>query len=411
VTGSPERGTLRALWQATFWVSFPFGILSFVLPIYGKELGASALEIGGFFSAISFVPVVVRPVLGRALDRWGRRPFLLGGLLGYVAAMVLFVLADTVWLLTAARFAQGIGQALLWLSAYTIVADIAPESGRGHDFGSIDEAVSRGAIIGTTVGFGAIFALEGLDLKLTQIWPWLFVAYTVPALLALWNGWQGVPETRPQVGAKPVENRPLSGQLLALMGIVFVTGASTAMVWPLLMIFLQDALQANVGALAIAYLPAALVSAFLPSRMGRIADRWGRKGPMVAGLVIGALASALIPHLRSLLALTALWTVEALGYTASAPAERAFVADIAGEDTRGTSYGLYTFAFFLGSALGPLAGGWLYDHLGHAAPFYLNALVLLVGALLVTAVLREPATSNQQSATSSEYDPTKTLSH
>jgi len=39
------------------------------------------------------------------------------------------------------------------------------------------------------------------------------------------------------------------------------------------------------------------------------------------------------------------------------PAERAFVADVAGQDTRGTSYGLYTFAYFLGAALGPLACG------------------------------------------------------
>jgi MFS family permease len=190
---SPQSRTLRMLWQATFWVAFPFGILSFVLPIYGKELGATALEVGGFFSATSLVPVVVRPFLGRALDRWGRRPFLLLGLLGYVVAMVMFCLADTVFLLTAARFVQGLGQAFLWLSAYTIVADVADETGRGHNFGTIDEAVN-----------------------------------------------------------------------------------------------------------------------------------------------------------------------------------------------------LYTFAYFLGAALGPLAGGWLYDNLGHAQPFYLNTVGLLVGALLVAAVLREP---------------------
>jgi MFS family permease len=138
-----------------------------------------------------------------------------------------------------------------------------------------------------------------------------------------------------------------------------------------------------------AYLPAALITAFLPSRMGRIADRFGRKKPMIAGLLIGALASALIPHLRSIVPLIVLWAIESLGYTASTPAQRAFVADIAGEDTRGTSYGLYTFAYFLGSTVGPLAGGWLYDNVGHAMPFYLNTVVLFVGALLVAVVLRE----------------------
>jgi len=40
-----------------------------------------------------------------------------------------------------------------------------------------------------------------------------------------------------------------------------------------------------------------------------------------------------------------------------------------------------------GSLGAPLAGGWLYDNLGHATPFYLNTAVLLVGALLVAAVL------------------------
>jgi MFS family permease len=389
-TDTPSRKTHESLWRAILWVSFPFGILSFVLPIYSKELGASALQVGGLFSAVSLVPVVVRPFLGRALDRWGRRPFLLLGLAGYAVAMLVFCLARTVSALTIARFVQGLGMAFLWLSAYTVVADVASETGRGRDFGSIDEAANRGALIGTTAGFFVIITLENFGVSWERIWFWLFAAYSVPALLALWNGWRGVEETRSQATSQPIETRPISSQLLALMGIVFLTGASSAMVWPFLMIFLQDTLQADVSALATAYIPAALVSSFLPSRMGRIADRLGRKRPMIAGLALGALASALIPHLASVIALTVLWAVESLGYTASLPAERAFVADIAGEDIRGTSYGLYTFAYYLGAALGPLGGGWLYDNLGHAMPFYLNTAILVLGALLVAAVLREP---------------------
>jgi MFS family permease len=110
---------------------------------------------------------------------------------------------------------------------------------------------------------------------------------------------------------------------------------------------------------------------------------------MVVGLVGGALASALIPHLRSLFLLAVLWAAESVGYAASVPAERAFVADVAGEDTRGTGYGLYTFAYFLGALVGPVAGGWLYDNFGHATPFYLNTAVLLLGAALVLSMLRE----------------------
>ena len=383
------------LWRATFWVSFPFGMLSFALPIYGKELKASAFEIGGFFAAFSFVSVIVRPFLGRALDRWGRRPFLLLGLLGYTLAMVIFSMANSVWILTVARLIQGIGQAFLWIAAYTIIADV---TGQGRDFGSIDEAVNRGAIIGTAAGFAAIFIFRdtaGMDWQL--VWKWLFLAYTATAFLALWSAWRGVPETLLPMTDQIPDSRPISGQLFALMSIVFITGASSTMIWPLLVIFLQDTLNAPLNDIALAYLPAAILSSFLPSRMGHIADLLGRKGPMIAGLLIGALASALIPHLRSLILLAILWLVESLGYTASLPAERAFVADIAGQDMRGTNYGLYTFAFFLGGTVGPLAGGWLYDNVQPAVPFYLNTAFLALGALLVGLILRETRYSTSNS--------------
>jgi DHA1 family multidrug resistance protein-like MFS transporter len=389
---SPETRTLSSLWRAIFLVSFPFGILAFVLPIYGRELGASAIEVGVFFSAFSIVPVIVRPFLGRALDRWGRRPFLLAGLVGYLAAVLAFGLASSVWMLTVARFVQGIGSAFLWLTAYTMVADMAAAGGRGLNFGLIDEATNRGMIIGATLGFALLFWLqsgEGTEWK--QLWWILFAIYGVTTVAALVVAWRGAGETRPPVSGTAPASKRVTRRLLTLMGIVLVTGASGAMVWPMLVIFLQDALHVEADGLALAYLPAALISSFLPSRMGVLSDRFGRRMPMILGLLIGAAASALIPHLRSLVALTGLWAVESAGYAASVPAERAFVADIAGEDVRGTSYGLYTFAYFLGSAIGPLAGGWLYDRVNPAMPFYLNTVALLFGALLVVVALREPA--------------------
>jgi DHA1 family multidrug resistance protein-like MFS transporter len=384
-----SQSTQKRLWQSVYWISYPFGVLSFVLPIYGKELGASALEIGGFFSAFSVIPVIVRPFLGRALDRWGRRPFLMIGLFGYLISIVMFCFASTVLLLTLARFMQGLGAAFLWISAYTMVADLAQISGRGHDFGIIDEAANRGGIVGTVIGFFFVIFMSQRGYDWDLIWPILFAGYTIPTCISFWIGWRGVHETKPELSGTSIKSRPVSKQLIILMSIVLITGASTTMVWPLLMIFLQDILNADVWSLVWAYLPAALLGAFLPSRTGHIADRLGRKVPMIAGLLISAVASAVIPHLRTILNLALLWSIETIGNVTAMPAERAFVADIAGEDVRGTSYGLYTFAYFLGSAIGPLAGGWLYDNMGHASPFYLNAVVLVIAGFLVANFLRE----------------------
>ncbi len=242
-----SRDITRNLWQAVFWVSFPLGVLSFLLPIYGVELGASALQIGGMFTAFSIAPALIRPFLGRALDRWGRRPFLIIGLAGYALSTLLFSLADSVFLLTAARLTQGLGSAFLWISLYTMLADLSGSSSRGQAFGTLDEASYRGGIIGTTLGLSAIFTLQAaLGISFQQIWFWLFLAFLVPTLIALAYGWRGTRETLPAATKSEARGVAITRQLWALMGIVFVTGASQAMVWPLLMIFLQDRLGAGI---------------------------------------------------------------------------------------------------------------------------------------------------------------------
>lgn len=49
-------------------VSMPFFILGLMLPVYGKQIGASVVEIGLFFSAFSLVTVLLRPLVGWGLD-------------------------------------------------------------------------------------------------------------------------------------------------------------------------------------------------------------------------------------------------------------------------------------------------------------------------------------------------------
>jgi MFS family permease len=173
------------------------------------------------------------------------------------------------------------------------------------------------------------------------------------------------------------------------MVIVFVTGLSTAMISPLLLIFLQDKFTADVRTLALAFIPAALVYSFLPSRMGRFSDRFGRAPLMAIGLAGSGLVSLFLPELPDVGWLIVLWALEALGLVMAAPAQEALVADLTGSEVRGTGYGLYTFAASLGATLGPLLGGWLYDAVGHAAPFYLNGSVLLASAVWVLMLLSE----------------------
>jgi sugar phosphate permease len=134
----------------------------------------------------------------------------------------------------------------------------------------------------------------------------------------------------------------------------------------------------------------ALVWAFLPSRMGAIGDRVGRKLPMTVGLMVSGVVILALPRVSSLLLLAILWAVEALAFTASVPAEEALVADLSGSEQRSESFGFYTFEAGLGAVTGPVVGGWLYDNVGHSMPFYFTAALVFLGALLIALLVRDP---------------------
>lgn len=115
---------LSTLRRTLFLISMPFFILELLLPIYGKRIGASVVEIGLFFSAFSLMTVILRPLVGWGLDRFGRRGFFLTGLGGYAITMISFAYIRQAAGIVLARIFQGISSSLLWLSASAITADL-----------------------------------------------------------------------------------------------------------------------------------------------------------------------------------------------------------------------------------------------------------------------------------------------
>jgi len=383
---------LSTLRRTIFFISMPFFILGLMLPIYGKQIGASVVEIGLFFSAFSLMTVIFRPLVGWGLDRFGRRGFFIAGLSGYTLTMISFAFIDQAAGIVLARILQGISSSLLWLSASAITADLAGEQERGVAFGRVTQASSQGAIIGTFWGFFLLNARISINGQVTTLGSWmlLFLIYGAVNLYALFLGVRGLPETKP--AASEADSTPIrwSQTWVLLLMVTLVTGASAAMLSPILIIFLQEKLGIGVETLSWAFLPSALVWAFLPAPLGKLADRFGRKPMMLLGLGAAAISSFFIPALGSVIALAVLWAFQAACYAAGDPAEQALVADLTDRNQRGRAYGFYVMCADLGATIGPLGGAWLYQTYGTGTPFYINGFILTLCAVVLLIFLKIP---------------------
>ena len=170
-----------------------------------------------------------------------------------------------------------------------------------------------------------------------------------------------------------------------------MTAIATGILSPILIKYLSDSVSADLFTIALAFLPAALAGSVLPSRLGGLSDRFGRRPPMIIALVVGGLAALAVPLVQSLWPLALLWVLEAAAFAAATPAEEALVVDLSGDERQGTAMGYYTAAAGLGGVIGPLMGGWLYDRFAALGAFGISALLMVLGAVLVLLFVREPA--------------------
>jgi DHA1 family tetracycline resistance protein-like MFS transporter len=126
-------------------------VLPDVIRRFISDPGQVTENFGYFIAVYAVMQFVASPILGGLSDQFGRRPILLGSLLGAGIDYIFMALAPTLNLLFLGRIIAGLTGASMTV-ANSYIADISDDSNRSSNFGMIGAAFGIGFIAGPIIG-------------------------------------------------------------------------------------------------------------------------------------------------------------------------------------------------------------------------------------------------------------------
>ena len=365
--------------------------LSVFLNPISQELGTSHAGVSSV-STLAFLAMGVGGFIWGALsDRFGARAvalvggLLLGaGLLGASNARDLGELQLTfgvvVGLAAGSAFAPLTALTSSWFTRRRSLAVALVSMGLG--MGTITIAPLAGVIIEFAGWRAALASLSGLALFvvapgaliLRQPPPELADASTAGIQVTDWSVSQAV--RTPQFAAIALTFfcccGAHSGPILHMVGSATSNGASTFEGTAMLTV-------AGIGGLI-----GRLV-------FGLAADRYGARRALVVGLSLQALTIGLYTVIPSFTGLFVLSIFFGIAYGGVMPLYAVLIREYFGARIMGTAFGAVTMVANVGMALGPLAGGWLYDNYASYVGMYIGAGIIGAAAVLIALTFRAPS--------------------
>lgn len=191
-----EKRTLKGLVVAVLAMQIltPFlqSAVAVLLPSMGRELGATASELGLVSTVYCMALAIFNLAMGRAGDKWGRRRVCLMSMVILTPTVGLVFFAPNIETVIALRFAQGMGTAAFTTSSLAMLVACSPPNIRGRLLGITTTGVYIGVAIGPVLG-GYINQFFGWRWFFLGIAVWAVFGFMVMALLVK-KEWYESPE-------------------------------------------------------------------------------------------------------------------------------------------------------------------------------------------------------------------------
>jgi MFS transporter, ACDE family, multidrug resistance protein len=343
-----------------------------------EALNATPYSIGFIVTAHALFITLTSPVVGNLVDRIGRRPVLLGGLLLYGLAGGAGVFISSYTLMLLSRAFLGIGVAAIVTPIATIIADLYLGRQRATVMGYRASANSFGGVVFPLVG-GALGVFS---------WNLPFAVYFVAILLAV-AVWFTVPETLPSKGKTSQKNRSIPGMLreAPVLSFVYLLGFLAMVFLYVVVIFVPQRLGqlgiSNTFHIALFLTAVSLSAGFVSLMYGWFRSVLSYPRILMAAFGFWAIGFALASLAASPAVLAASLILIGVGMGLTIPTLMVWVTELVDISYRGRAVGYLTTFSFLGQFASPLIFAPVVIKLGIAGVFLTASEIGVAVVLLV----------------------------
>lgn len=351
------------------------GLVVPVLPSYLEIFGVGGQVLGFLIAFFALAQFLFSPISGELSDRYGRKPFIIGGLIVYGVSQIIFGLATEVWILFIARFLTGLGAAFIMPPIMAYVADITTVEERGKGMGMLGAAISLGFMIGPA--FGGFLATVNLHFP--------FYLSGLVAFIAAILSFIVLPNVQPQVsGAPDVPRENLANQLIrsvktpyfVLLIVVFTFSFGISNFQATLSMFLTEKFNYTPTDIAIVITVGGFAGVILQMFIvDKLFKRFGEMKVIFVNLIAAAISMVLMIYVSGFFVILAVATLFQIATVFIRPAVNSLISKFAGKD-QGFAAGMNNAYMSLGNMIGPALAGILLEW-NMSSPFILGAIILI----------------------------------
>lgn len=378
--------TLGLLLLNLFIAFLGIGLVIPVLPTLMNELGISGTTVGYLTATFAIAQLIVSPLAGKAVDKYGRKIMIVLGLFIFGISEFLFGLGKTIEVLFISRVLGGISAAFIMPAVTAFIADITTMETRPKALGYMSAAISTGFIIGP--GIGGFLADFG-----TRV-PFYFAGAlgTTAAILSI------ILLREPQRNEENAEYAPSqkSGfkRIFAPMYfiafiLIFVASFGLAAFESFFSLFVDHKFGFTPTDIAIIITGSAIFGAIAQVALfDRLAQKWGEIKLIRYTLILSAILVFLMTTVSSYFAILLVTCFVFVGFDLFRPAVTSYLSKIAGNE-QGFVGGMNSMFTSLANIFGPILGGILFD-IDINYPYYFATIILVLG-VLITLIWKKPA--------------------